>query len=444
MTHSLDRRDFLRGSTALGAGLLWTPSLWAQDKTANTDDINIALIGVGTQGDTLMNTCLKMGDSSGIRFKAVCDIWEDFTLSRVVRILKKYGHEANAYTDYQAMLAQEKDLDAVIIATPDFCHAEQSIACLKAGLHVYCEAPMSHTLASARSMVQAARQADTHLQIGFQRRSNPRYVHCWENLINGAGILGRITAVDAQWNRAARADRGWSRRRVLADDVLAQHGYKSMHQFRNWMWYRGLGSGPVAFYGSHQIDVLNWFLGATPKTVTARGGTHYYDPKTHEWYDTVMAVLEYETSEGVVSASYQTINSNGYGKRHEVFMGDQGSMEMSEGHVGIYHDPEAPDWDKWVKLGFLQPPGATKPTEGTAGTLTVKQSQPPASYQLPIEMNDPFTLPHLANFFATIRGQAQLSCPPEVAYAATATTLKINDAIESQKSLTFTPEDLTV
>ena len=444
MTHRLNRRSFLRTSTAMGAGLLLTPSLWAQSNTPKAAPLNIALIGVGAQGDTLMNTCLQMGENSGIRFKAVCDIWEDFTLARVVRVLKKYGHEAHAYVDYQELLAQEKDLDAVIIATPDFCHAKQTIACLKAGLHVYCEAPMSNSLADARSMVETARQTGKHLQIGFQRRSNPRYLHCWENLINSARILGRITAVNAQWNRGARADRGWSRRRLLPEDVMAKYGYQSMHQFRNWMWYRGLGSGPVAFYGSHQMDVMNWFLDATPKTVTARGGTQYYEPKTHEWYDTVMAVLEYETSQGVVSASYQTINSSGYGKKHEVFLGDQGSMEMSEGGVGIYHDPEAPDWDKWVKLGFLQQPSAPTPTGNTGSAVTLKQSQPPASYQLPVQMTDPFTLPHLANFFETLRGQAKLNCPAEAAYAATATTLKINEAIQAGKSLTLTAEELTV
>jgi hypothetical protein len=76
--------------------------------------------------------------------------------------------------------------------------------------------------------------------------------------------------------------------------------------------------------------------------------------------------------------------------------------------------------------------------------VTIKQSQPPASYQLPIDMTDPFTMPHLANFFAAIRGQAQLNCPVEVAYAATTATLKINDAIEARQCLTITPEELTV
>jgi len=444
MTHRLSRRDFLRTSGALGAGTLLASSLLAQDTPSQAKDINLALIGIGTRGDTLMNTCLKMGENSGIRFKAVCDIWEDFTLSRVARVLQRYGHEAKPYVDYKELLAQEKGLDAVIIATPDFCHAEQTNACLKAGLHVYCEAPMSNDTAGARSMVQTAKQTGKLLQIGFQRRSNPRYIHCWKNLINGAGILGQITAVNAQWNRSAQADRGWSRRRAMSEEALAKYRYKSMHQFRNWMWYRGLGSGPLGFYGTHQIDVLNWFLGTSPKTVTARGGTRYYDPKTHEWSDTVMAVLEYETRHGIVSASYQTINSNGYGKRHEVFMGDQGSMEMSEGQVGLYRNPDAPDWEKWVKLGFLKRPEMPKSALNTGAAVAVNASQPPVSYQLPVDMTDPFAVPHLTNFFAAIRGQAELNCPAEMAYAATATTLGINEAVESQKSMSFDENGVAV
>ena len=79
------------------------------------------------------------------------------------------------------MLSDEKDLDAVIIATPDFWHAEQTIACLKAGLHVYCEKEMSNTLEGARKMVQAAKQTGKLLQIGHQRRSNPRYISVLKN-----------------------------------------------------------------------------------------------------------------------------------------------------------------------------------------------------------------------------------------------------------------------
>ena len=76
-----------------------------------------------------MNACLKIPN---IKFKAVCDIWTDYNQKRVYRMLKKYGHELNAYVDYKEMLAKEKDLDAVIVATPDFWHARHTIAALDA------------------------------------------------------------------------------------------------------------------------------------------------------------------------------------------------------------------------------------------------------------------------------------------------------------------------
>ena len=105
MTYPIDRRRFLQSSTTVGAGLLLTPRLFAEEQAGRPDDINVALIGVGAQGDTLMTTCLKMGENSGIRFRAVCDIYERMTLKRVERVLKKYGHEARPYVDYQELLA---------------------------------------------------------------------------------------------------------------------------------------------------------------------------------------------------------------------------------------------------------------------------------------------------------------------------------------------------
>ena len=102
------------------------------------------------------------------------------------------------------MLDKEKDLQAVIIATPDFWHSEHTVACLKAGLHVYCEKEMSNTLEGARKMVQAAKETGKLLQIGHQRRSNPRYLHCYNKLLKEAGILGRITTINGQWNRSVQ------------------------------------------------------------------------------------------------------------------------------------------------------------------------------------------------------------------------------------------------
>jgi predicted dehydrogenase len=400
----------------------------------------VALLGAGMQGEVLLNACMKMGPDSGVRFVAVCDLWENLTLSRVLRVLERYGQEAKGYVDYRDMLDQEKDLDAVLIATPDFVHAEQTAACLKAGLHVYCEAPMSNTQQGASSMVQAAEETGKVLQIGQQRRSNPRYRHCQVNLLNMAQLLGHVTAAGAQWNLAARSDRGWSRRREIDPAVLERYGYESMHQFKNWMQYRDMSAGPAGSYGVHQLDVMNWFLGAMPRAVTARGGTYYYDQDTHQWPDTLMAILEYETKAGPVCASYQTLTNNGYGGHVEVFMGDQGTLEISESvsRSGVYRDPQAPDWDKWVRLDFLQRPGEEKTPQDDSVVMGVEETKPPSKYAVPVTMQDPYPVPHLRNFFGAVRGSARLTCPPRIAYAAIVTALKINEALATGHRLPLT------
>jgi predicted dehydrogenase len=216
-----------------------------------------------------------------------------------------------------------------------------------------------------------------------------------------------------------------------------------MHAFKNWRWYPKLGGGPLIDYGSHQIDIYNWFLGTTPKAVTARGGTYFYDPETHQWFDTVMAVLDYETRQGPLSAFYQVVTSNGYGGRYEVFLGEHGSLEISESaaRTGVYRDPKTSDWDRWVRLGFLTKPG--EPAEGEADSPTAaKETQPPALYQVPVQMTDPYHTPHLTNFFDAIQGDADLTCPPATAFTALATTLAIADSIRAGKTVTLTPQDL--
>jgi len=202
----INRRSFLRSGAVTGAGIMLSPMFAAKSGAAkNTDDLNVALLGAGAQGQVLLNACLKIPN---VRFKAVCDIWQAHNQKRASRLLKAYRHENNAYVDYREMLDKEKDLDAVIIATPDFWHAEHTVGCLKAGLHVYCEKEMSNTLEGARKMVQARKETGKLVQIGHQRRSNPRYIYCLEKLIRQAKILGRITAVNGQWNRSARPDLG--------------------------------------------------------------------------------------------------------------------------------------------------------------------------------------------------------------------------------------------
>ena len=439
----IDRRKFLGYAAAAGAGLLLAhrrAEAAPGKRKGSTDEIRIALIGAGAQGQVLMNSCLKI---PGVRFQAVCDIWEAYNLRRAQRMLEKFGQNVSAYEDYRQMLAEEKGLDAVLIATPDFWHAPQAVDCLSSGLHVYCEKEMSNTLEGARRMVRAARETGNLLQIGHQRRSNPRYLHCYRKLIKEAAILGRMTTVNGQWNRSVQPDNGWPKGAVIDGAVLRKYGFRSMAEFRNWRWYRHLGGGPVVDLGSHQIDIYNWFLDSRPATIVASGGTDFYDKATHEWFDTVLATFEYETRKGKVRAFYQTISTNSNQGYFESFMGDQGTLVISEsaGRGAAYREPAAPDWDKWVSLGYLNAPASEIKKPQTDAVLDVRETLAPPSFELPVKFSDPYHKPHLENFFNAVRGEEKLNCPPELGYETAVTVLKVNEAVESGKKIILSPRE---
>jgi len=443
----MNRRSFLRSTAAAGAGLAFSPMVLGQAGGKKTDDINVALLGCGAQGQVLMNACLQI---PGIRFKAVCDIWTAWNQKRVSRILKAYKHVNNSYVDYKEMLDKEKDLDAVIIATPDFWHSEHTVACLEAGLNVYCEKEMSNTLEGARKMLDAAKKSGKLLQIGHQRRSNPRYIHCYEKLINGAKLLNKITCINGQWNRskAACEDLGFPKNAVIDQATLKKYGFDSMQQFRNWRWYKGLGGGPIVDLGSHQIDIFSWFLGTNPKSVMASGGIDYW--KGHDWYDNVMVIYEYETKEGTVRAFYQTITTNSSQGYFETFMGDEGTLLISEaaGRGTIYREAWLPaqNWEKWVKMGYIKEPPEEKEEEAPAGesVLDVRETPKPPSYDLPVTMEKLYHQPHLENFFDAVRGKTKLNCPAEIGYETAVTVLKVNEAVAAGRKLEFKPEEFEV
>jgi predicted dehydrogenase len=458
----LDRREVLKGLSTVPAlglfGYAWQKQRRYQQAAVEAatappvaagdlQDINVAILGAGAQGQVLMEAMLRI---PGLRFRAVCDIWTEYNQKRVVNTLGRFKHQVNGYADYREMLDKEKEIDAVIIATPDFWHAPHTIDCLKAGKHVYCEKEMSNTLEGARSMVVAARETGKLLQIGHQRRSNPRYLHCYEKLLREANLLGRIVTVNGQWNRAVAPDLGAPDRYAIPDATLKQYGFKDMHQFRNWRWYKGLGGGPIVDLGSHQIDIYSWFLGANPSHVMASGGLLYYEPKTHEWYDTVMAIYDFDTPLGPVKAYYQTQTTNGSQGYFETFMGDQGTLLISESEVNyaglLYRDTNAPAWDPWIQKGYVTAPKLQEApdAEESGAVADVRESVSPDEHTVPVVLRDPYHQPHLQNFFDAVRGKTKLNCPAEIGYESAVSVLKVNDAIEAKSRLSFKPEDFHV
>jgi len=452
MVYQLNRRQFIQTSTAIGAGLYVSGKALGAD-AKRKDVINVALLGAGAQGQVLMDAVMKAEDP-GIRFVAVCDIWEEGNLRKVSRRLKAWerqGHIGTPYTDYKEMLDTEKDLDAVLVATPDFWHSEHACACMEKGLHVYCEKEMSNTVEGAKKMVQARDATGKLLQIGHQRRSNPRYRFCYDSLIRRAKLLGRITTINGQWNRskASCEDLVAPEGTEIDEGTLNKYSFKNMHQFLNWRWYKGLGGGPIVDLGSHQIDIYTWFLGCNPKSVVASGGVDYW--AGHEWYDTVMAVYEYETKAGMVRAFYQTGTTNSNGGYFETFMGDEGTLTISEASArgSVYKEGWIPEeaWNKWVEAEYIRKPKAVAVAKGEAeaeAVLDVRASTPPDEYKIPVTMNVPYHQPHLLNFLNAIRGTETLNCPAEIGYETAVSVLKVNEAVAKNCRLEFKPEDFHI
>jgi len=439
----MNRRELLRAGLAAGIGAAVVRSSPARAAgAAASDDLNVALIGAGTQGRVLLNAAVKI---PGVRLRAVCDIWA-YSRGYGQRWLKSRGHQVAVYEDYRDMLAKAKamDLDAVIVATPDFVHAEHTNACLAASLHVYCEKAMSNSLDAARSMVRAMKKSGKLLQIGHQRRSNPRYLHALEKIVRPGKMLGRLTHAEARWNRAVAGDLGWPAKYVIDAAALGRYGYASMHEFRNWRWFKKYGGGPISDLGTHQIDVFNWFLGCEPVSVLAGGGTDYYTDR--QWHDNVMAIFEYKTPGGLVRAFYEVLTTTSAGGGFtEQFMGTEGALKMSEVPrlTRVYHEAHARDWERYVTAGIVKAPPKPK-TRPAQTVVDVRQSVDMGAYEVPVELSKPIHQPHLENFFAAIAGKAKLTCPADVALRSELAIFKVVEAIDAQRKVAFTPEDFRV
>jgi len=443
----LNRRDFLRSAALTGTGAMFAPRLFAQD--AAKDEIAVGLIGIGNQGIKLLEYAFRI---PGVRFVAVCDVWEQQNLRRGRNWLKARDHEVNAYVDYREMLDQEKNLDAVLIATPDFWHAEQAAACLEAGKHVYCEKEMAQTLENCRLMVQAGHKSDRLFQIGHQRRSNPIYQLALK-AIQELGICGQLTNCYGQWNRGVQDYITLSEQRrarlEIPADVLAKFGYENMEQFLNWRWFKKYSAGPIADLGSHQIDIFSWFLDANPSKVLALGSTNYFQ---REWYEDVSCMYEYETKAGSARAYYQILNTNSFGDYYERFSGDGGALTLSESPDRCFFVPERgkpmPDWLAQAPTMKLWARNTDQGWVGTDGYRLVDAfrnwgDEGAQGIQAIEDCEWGLHQLHLANFFDAIRAndKNRLTCPPEEAYATAMAVLSVIPAIEKGGMLTFKPED---
>jgi predicted dehydrogenase len=467
----VNRRSFVK-TTAVAGALITSKTRPAHaQSTPPSEQINVGLIGCGSQGIKQVESIIGKSPIEGINFVAVCDIWER-AATAMYRRLMKYGHELRQYATYEEMLEKEKDMDAVLIASPDFVHHVHTRACLEAGMAVYCEKMMSNTLEGASDMVRAQRETDGILQIGHQRRSNPRYKALRDQLVFGEEAFGRITHASAQWNRGTAAgtipvpkkEKLW-----VPQEILNANGFddpnlsweEQMYRFRNWRLFRKFGGGVISDLGAHQIDIFNWFFGTTPKSVVASGGVDYY--MDSELYDNVMTIYEYDTPKGVSRGYYQVLTTTSSLGFFERFMGDQGTVSISEiPKVNqAYREANAEPWDhllekrlmvrdqKDIKYnpwdipktwGEKAKPWVTSTKKGEADSRASKELE---AWELATQLEELPHTPHLRNFFDVVRSgkKEDLNCSVDEGFKTCVTVLKIYDAISQGIKVEFSPED---
>lgn len=445
-----NRRNFFKGVAAASAFLPNFNILHGEDITIGPkdDQINVGMIGFGAEGKVLAASLVRI---PGVRVTCVCDIWK-FEQQRAKAFFKGYGHEVKTYEDYKEMLAKEdKNIDAVVVATPDWMHCEHTCACLRAGKHVYCEKEMSNKLEQAAEMCRVQKETGKLLQIGHQRRSNPRYRHAFEKIV--PNMLGRITTAYAQWNRTKAPF--FTYKKSPKQELLTKYGYTNAEQFHNWRWFYKYGGGSMVDLGSHQIDLFLWAWGVPPSSVIAVGGKDLFDPPRMA-YDRVYCIYEFTMPDGTKNeAIYQVISSNARGGFYEQFMGVDASLTIAEisarGNTvqrelrqGGVSDA---DWQKFIDLGYILPAEGDKVKKEVTKDIAVdtRISAQANGNPIAITMNKPAHMPHLENFFAACRHGEKLNCPAELAYESAVAVLAANRSADAGgKKIFFKPEEFKI
>jgi predicted dehydrogenase len=291
------RREFIAGaSTVLAAGLVQSKSV-AQDVSRTgspLETINIGLIGCGGRGRRVMQGYFMQSPS--VKVAAVCDVNEP-RMAQAKAVAG--GKNIRTYSDYRKLL-DDKDIDAVIVATNDHWHVLPTIHACHAGKDVYVEKPVGISVAEGRAAVEAAAKYNRVVQVGLQQRSWEHYRQAAQIVQSGA--LGEISEVKIWDNDYLYPGFGSppdsNPPQGLNWDFWVGPAPKqpfNSNKIERHYWFFDFGGGWQVNWGVHHYDVMHWFMGVTaPVSVTAAGGFYCYrEPCNTQWPDTFSAICEY-------------------------------------------------------------------------------------------------------------------------------------------------------
>ncbi len=342
--HQLNRRSFLRAASAVSATTILGARVHAlaaaQDESARpiaaNDRIQLALIGAGGQGQGDTHTAIQV---PGVKLVAVADCYN----GRLDHSKEVWGNDIFTTRDYNEILAR-KDIDAVLIATPDHWHKQAAIDAMKAGKDVYCEKPMIHLYADGPEMIATAHSTGRILQIGSQRVSSILYAKAKELLASGA--IGQLNMVTAHWDRnsaigawdytvppdASPETCDWPRFLGTAPKIP----FNSEHFFQ-WRKWKAYGSGVAGDLFVHLFSGTHFITGSNgPTRGMATGGLRFWKDG-RDVPDVMLGLFDYR--EGFNLSLRVNFVDGGEESEGLIFTGSEGTMEISGNAVSVNRVP---------------------------------------------------------------------------------------------------------
>ncbi len=420
-------------------GTLLTPQQSEPEKpVAANDHIQIALIGAGGQGQYDTRTAASV---PGVKVVAAADCYDN----RLAHCKELWGQDILTTRDYREIL-DRKDIDAVIIGTPDHWHKQASIDAMNAGKDVYCEKPMIHLYADGPAMIEASRSTRRILQIGSQRVSSIVYAKAKEILASGA--IGKLNMISAFWDRnssigawnytvppdASTETCDWPRFLGTAPKIPfnAEHFF----QWRKWKAY---GSGVAGDLFVHLFSGIHFITGAHgPTRAMATGGLRFWKDG-RDAPDVLLGLFDYP--EGFNLALRVNFVNGGSEGEGFLFTGSEGTMEIAGNTLIVNRVPR--DTEPGLMIGSFTEAMQKEITAAYRQKYPLVEPTEPARvgndrYVVPRDYSDSYD--HLKNFFAAVRSRQPVVEDAVFGYRAAGAALLSNLSYEREAAVKWDPE----
>ena len=336
---SINRRTFIKNSSLVTAGAIVSRPIFnhALKLKGPNDTINVAVIGIRGRGKDHYRALIKIPN---VKIATLCDIDKNMFPEAVAEVEKLAGYKPATETEYRKVL-EDKNIDAVSIATPNHWHALQTIWACQAGKHVYVEKPVSHTVLEGRKMVEAARKYNRVVQTGTQSRSSYAVDQAM-NFLNTGG-LGDIYMAKGLCLKP-RGSIGRVKDSTVPDGVNwdAFLGPAPMRPFNEnrfhykWHWFWDTGNGDLGNQGIHQADMARWTLNKMTHPVRVQGMGNFFVWDSDQETPNIQH-LEFEYDDGkILQFEVRGLGTNAEGdvRIGNLIYGSKGWMKVASEDIG--------------------------------------------------------------------------------------------------------------